>query len=41
MNKLTANRKKKRVGQHSGFKPIVTKAMVKLADGDKIEIFAA
>lgn len=41
VNKLTANRKKKRVGQHSGFKPIVTKAMVKLAKGDKIEIFAA
>ncbi len=41
VNKLTCNRKKKRVGQHSGFKPVVTKAMVRLAEGDKIEIFAA
>jgi large subunit ribosomal protein L23 len=41
VNKMTTPRKKKRVGQHSGFKPIITKAIVKLADGDKIEIFAA
>ena len=33
--------KKKRVGQHSGFKPAVTKAIVALAEGDKIEIFNA
>jgi len=41
VNTMTTPRKKKRVGQHSGFKPIITKAIVKLAAGDKIEIFAA
>ena len=33
--------KKKRVGQHSGFKPAVTKAIVTVAEGSKIEIFEA
>ena len=33
--------KKKRVGQHSGFKPAVTKAIVTLAEGSKIGIFEA
>lgn len=41
VNKLTTSRVKKRVGKHSGFKPVVTKAIVKLAVGDKIEIYAA
>jgi len=41
VNTMTTPRKKKRVGQHSGFKPIIIKAIVKLAAGDKIEIFAA
>jgi len=33
--------KKKRVGQHAGFKPAVTKAIVTLAAGSTIEIFSA
>ena len=33
--------KKKRVGQYQGFKPQVTKAIVTLAEGSKIEIFSA
>ncbi|MEC9485244.1 MAG: 50S ribosomal protein L23 [Candidatus Izemoplasma sp.] len=41
VNKLKSARKKKRVGQHQGFKPVITKAIVTLADGDKIEIFEA
>ncbi|MCF7925187.1 MAG: 50S ribosomal protein L23 [Candidatus Izimaplasma sp.] len=41
VNKLKSARKKKRVGQHSGFKPVMTKAIVTLAEGDKIEIFEA
>lgn len=39
VNKMNTMPKKKRVGQHSGFKAAVTKAIVQLADGDKIEIF--
>jgi len=41
VNKINAAPKKKRVGQHTGFKPLVTKAIVELAKEDKIEIFAA
>ena len=41
VNKINSIPKKKRVGQHSGFKPAVTKAIVKLAEGNKIEIFNA
>jgi large subunit ribosomal protein L23 len=41
VNKINTTPKKKRVGQHQGFKPQVTKAIVKLAEGNKIEIFAA
>jgi len=41
VNKINTTPKLKRVGQHSGFKPNVTKAIVKLAKGDKIEMFAA
>ena len=39
VNTINSTPKMKRVGQHSGFKPAVTKAMVKLAEGDKIEMF--
>ena len=31
--------KRKRVGQHEGFKPAYKKAICKLADGDKIDSF--
>jgi large subunit ribosomal protein L23 len=41
VNKINALPKKKRVGQHSGFKPAITKAIVTLAEGSKIEIFNA
>ena len=41
VNKINCLPKKKRVGQHSGFKAAVTKAIVQLADGNKIEIFNA
>ena len=41
VNKITTTPKKKRVGQYTGFKSHVTKAIVTLATGSKIEIFAA
>lgn len=41
VNKMNGLAKAKRVGQHSGFKPAVTKAIVTLAEGSKIEIFNA
>ena len=41
VNKINSLPKKKRVGQHSGFKPAITKAIVTLAEGSKIEIFEA
>lgn len=41
VNKLTTAPKKKRVGQHTGFKPVITKAIITLAEGNKIEIFEA
>ena len=41
VNKINSLPKKKRVGQHSGFKPAITKAIVTLAAGSKIEIFEA
>jgi len=33
--------KAKKVGQHSGFKPAVSKAIVTLAEGFKIDVYAA
>jgi large subunit ribosomal protein L23 len=41
VNTMNATPKKKRVGQYTGFKPAVTKAVVTLAEGSKIEIFNA
>jgi large subunit ribosomal protein L23 len=41
VNKIKQLPKAKRVGQHSGFKPAVVKAIVTLAEGSKIEIFNA
>jgi large subunit ribosomal protein L23 len=41
VNTINSMPKKKRVGLHSGFKAQVTKAIVTLAEGDKIEIFTA
>ena len=41
VHKINTTPKKKRVGQYQGFKPQLTKAIVTLAEGDKIEIFAA
>jgi len=41
VNKMISAPKKKRVGQHTGFKPVVVKAIVTLAKGNKIEIFNA
>ena len=41
VNTINTTPKKKRVGQHSGFKSHVTKAIVTLAEGSKIEIFSA
>lgn len=41
VNVINSLPKKKRVGQHAGFKPAVTKAIVTLAAGNTIEIFSA
>ena len=41
VNTINTTPKKERVGQHQGFKPNVTKAIVTLAVDNKIEIFAA
>jgi large subunit ribosomal protein L23 len=41
VNKIKSMPKKKRVGQYTGFKAAVTKAIVTLAEGSKIEIFNA
>lgn len=41
VHKMNTTPKKKRVGQHQGFKPNMTKAIVTLAEGSKIEIFSA
>ena len=41
VNKIKTAPKMKRVGQHSGFKAEVVKAVVTLAKDSKIEIFAA
>ena len=41
VNKLKTARKQKRVGQNTGFKPVITKAIVTLDENDKIEIFEA
>jgi large subunit ribosomal protein L23 len=41
VNKIKQLPKRKRVGQYTGFKPAVTKAVVTLAEGNKIEIFNA
>ena len=41
VNTINTTPKKKRVGQHQGFKPQMTKAIVTLAEGSKIEIFSA
>lgn len=41
VNTMNVTPKKKRVGQHQGFKPQMTKAIVTLAEGSKIEIFSA
>jgi large subunit ribosomal protein L23 len=41
VNVINTTPKKKRVGQHQGFKPELTKAIVTLAKDSKIEIFAA
>ena len=41
VNVINTTPKKKRVGQYQGFKPQLTKAIVTLAEGSKIEIFAA
>lgn len=41
VNKINTTPKKKRFGQYQGFKAEVTKAVVTLAEGSKIEIFAA
>ena len=41
VNIINTTPKKKRVGQHSGYKNELTKAVVTLAKDDKIEIFAA
>ncbi|MCF7926407.1 MAG: 50S ribosomal protein L23 [Candidatus Izimaplasma sp.] len=41
VNKMRTAPKRKRVGQHEGFKPVIVKAIVQLAEGDNIEIFAA
>ena len=41
VNKINTLPKKKRVGQYQGFKAAVTKAVIQLKDGDKIEIFNA
>jgi large subunit ribosomal protein L23 len=41
VHKIKTAPKKKRVGQYTGFKAEVVKAVVTLAKGDSIEIFAA
>ena len=41
VNTINTTPKKKRVGQYQGFKAQVTKAIVTLAEGNKIEIFTA
>jgi len=41
VNVVNTNRKAKRVGQHSGFTAAVTKAIVTLKEGHKIDIYTA
>ncbi len=41
VNVINEIAKAKRVGQHSGFAPAVSKAIVTLAEGNKIEIYSA
>jgi len=41
VNVINEVAKAKRVGQHSGFKPAVTKAIVTLAEGSKIDVYKA
>ncbi|MFH5881609.1 MAG: 50S ribosomal protein L23 [Candidatus Izemoplasmataceae bacterium] len=41
VNIINTTPKKKRVGQHQGYKAELTKAIVTLAKEDKIEIFSA
>jgi large subunit ribosomal protein L23 len=41
VNKIKSLPKKKRVGQYTGFKAAITKAIVTLDKGSKIEIFNA
>jgi len=41
VNTINTIPKKKRVGQYTGFKAAITKAIVTLAEGSKIEIFNA
>jgi large subunit ribosomal protein L23 len=40
VNVINEIAKAKRVGQHSGFKPAVSKAIVTLAEGFKIDVYA-
>lgn len=39
VNTLNVKRKFKRMGQHEGYKPAYKKAMVTIADGQKIDAF--
>jgi large subunit ribosomal protein L23 len=39
VNTINVLPRRKRVGQHEGFKPAYKKAIVKLAQGDKIDAF--
>ena len=39
VNTINVLPKRKRVGQHEGFKPAYKKAIVKLAEGNKIDAF--
>lgn len=41
VNVINEIAKAKRVGQHSGFKPAVSKAIVTLAEGYKIDMYTA
>lgn len=41
VNVINEIAKAKRVGKYSGFKPAVSKAIVTLADGFKIDVFTA
>ncbi|HAQ57146.1 MAG TPA: 50S ribosomal protein L23 [Acholeplasmatales bacterium] len=41
VNVINEVAKAKRVGVHSGFKPAVTKAIVTLAEGSKIDVYKA